>query len=87
MKKQVVGECVSLAAAPGGTSGVIVSMDGDREFLSKASGRGLTPHAPLEVIQNYRIGPVIVFLRDSQIALSRVEARKITIEKRETNVA
>lgn len=56
-----------------------MTMEGGRDFQAKASGRGLTPGAPLVVVQNYRVGPVVVFLRDSLIALGRDEARKIVI--------
>lgn len=79
MKNYDVTHVMKLDDAPSMTSGMITAMEGDDDFLSRASGRGLTPGAEVLVFQNYRRGPIIVHLRDSQIALGRKEARKITI--------
>lgn len=81
------GETLSLADAKGNSSGIILSLDGSPEFLTMAAGRGITPGTAVRIIQNYRIGPVIVYLRDSQIALGRSEARKITISQRERHAS
>lgn len=60
---------------------VIEDLTGDQEFISRASGQGFTPGAKVLVISNYKIGPLIVFLRDTQIALGRSEAKKIIVKE------
>lgn len=81
MKNYDATQIMKLADAPSMTSGMIIDMEGDDAFLSRASGRGLTPGAEVLVFQNYRSGPIIIHLRDSQIALGRKEARQITISR------
>ncbi|MCP4114761.1 MAG: ferrous iron transport protein A [Desulfobacteraceae bacterium] len=58
----------------------IENLTGGREFISRASGRGFTPGTRLKVVQNFKIGPLIVYLRNTQIALGRGEAKKILVK-------
>ena len=73
---------ISLDRVKAKTWAVIESISGGKAFVSRAAGRGFTPAAPLLVVQNFRIGPMIVFLRDTQVALGRGEARKIMVRRR-----
>lgn len=59
----------------------IENLSGGQAFISRASGRGFTPGATIRVVRNHKIGPLIVFLRDTQIALGRSEAGKIMVEE------
>lgn len=70
---------ITLDKAKTNTIATIKSMHGDKGFISRASGRGLTPGAKLTIIQNFQLGPIIVYLRDSQVALGRSEAKKIIV--------
>jgi len=58
----------------------IKSILGDKNFISRAVGRGFTPGTKLIVVQNFKIGALIVFLRDTQVALGRGEAKKIMVD-------
>ncbi len=60
---------------------VIQSISGDKSFIRRAAGRGFTPAASLYVIQNIGIGPLLVYLQDSMVALGRGEAKKIIVRK------
>jgi ferrous iron transport protein A len=63
------------------TWAVIQSISGDGRFVSRAAGRGLTTASCLFVVQNFRFGPMIVFLRDTQLALGRSEAKRVIVRR------
>jgi len=42
---------------------------------------GFTPGAAVSMTQNYGYGPLIVTVRGTRVALGRVEAAKITVER------
>jgi ferrous iron transport protein A len=62
-----------------GETGVIQQMGGDRRFISRAGAMGFTPNTPITMLFQKKHGPVIVYLRDTQVALSRKEAVKIYV--------
>ena len=71
----------SLDSLAKGNEGVIRSLKGGRKFLSRISAMGFTPDARFKVIRNEGRGPVIVSLRDTNVALGRGEAAKINIKE------
>lgn len=64
-----------------GESGVIQAISGGHKFLSRASAMGFTPNASVKVLKNGKHGPLIVNLRDTEVAIGRGEAAKIGIEE------
>lgn len=62
-----------------GTIGIIDSTHTDPRFLARFFGMGFSPQAEVMMIQNFRIGPVIVYLHDTQITRSRKVATEILI--------
>ena len=74
---------VSLSTIQKGTSVRIRTIRGGRHILSRLACLGFTPGARLKVVQNYGHGPIIVTLRDTQVALGRGEACKIIVERLE----
>ena len=66
-----------------GQSSVIKELIGGQHFISRATAIGFTPGAEVVSVQNYRSLPLIVFLRDTQIAIDRVEARRIVVDEPE----
>ena len=73
----------SLDRAPKGAVLWIENVAGEQEFISRASGSGFTPGTRVSVLQNYKVGPLIVYLRDTQMALGRSEAKKIVVKARQ----
>jgi ferrous iron transport protein A len=71
---------ILLGKVPANTDAVVKSISGGRHFVSKAIGMGIVPGSGLSIVRNHKIGPIIVFLRDSFIAISRREAGNIRVE-------
>lgn len=64
-------------------SGVIANVNGDARFVSRITSIGLTPGCSLTVIKNEKHRPILVYSRDTMIALNRNECDLIDVE--ETN--
>lgn len=74
-----------LSEMPAGTRGQITLLEGDGRFLSRVTSMGLTIGCPIEVLQNERRQPILVFGRDTMVALNRRECEKITVRDAETD--
>lgn len=61
---------------------VVSGLTGGLRFISRVSAMGFTPGTPVTMVQNMGRGPVLVYLRDTQVALGRGEAAKVQIERR-----
>ena len=64
-----------------GTSkiGIVYRLEGGKHFISRITAMGFTPGVKVAMVQNHKRKAVIVYLRDTQVALGRQEARKIKI--------
>ena len=60
--------------------GVVERLEGEKHFISRITAMGFTPRVKVAMIQNHKRKAVIVYLRDTQVALGRNEARKIKIK-------
>jgi ferrous iron transport protein A len=63
-----------------GQKAVVAAINGDGHFLSCITAIGLTPGCPVEILRNERRQPVLVYSRDTMIAVSRREGAKIMME-------
>jgi ferrous iron transport protein A len=72
----------SLSSLEGGKTAIVCGLNGGQRFVSRASAMGFTPDTPVTMVQNFGRGPVLVYLRDTQVALGRGEAAKIQMEGR-----
>lgn len=72
-----------LTAFPSGSSGAVQDLPGGRALSQSLAGLGLTVGAMVEVLRNYRRGPLIVSVRDTRIALGRDKADKVSARARE----
>ncbi|MBQ9538903.1 MAG: ferrous iron transport protein A [Treponema sp.] len=59
--------------------GVIASVNGDSRFVSRITSIGLTPGCRVKVIKNEWHRPLLVFSRDTMIALNRKECDWIEV--------
>ena len=62
--------------------GVLVSIKGDSRFISRITSIGLTPGCSLTVIKNEKRRPLLVYSRDTMIALNRNECEWIEVEEK-----
>ena len=60
--------------------GVIASVNGDQRFISRITSIGLTPGCTVTVIKNEKNRPLLVYSRDTMIALNRKECDLIEVE-------
>ena len=58
----------------------IIGITGDRRYLSRITSIGLNIGSPLEMLQNVKNRPVLVYGRDTMIALNRAESERIQVE-------
>lgn len=71
---------MTLCDLKAGTRGIVRQLGGGRGFKARIAALGFTIGAPIEVIKNYGHGPIIVAVRETQVALGRGAALKIQIE-------
>ena len=69
-----------LSQAESGEKGIIAKIEGDTRFLSRITSIGLTPGSHVTVILNEKKRPLLIYSRDTMIALNREECGKIQIQ-------
>lgn len=62
-------------------SGLITCINGDNRFVSRITSIGLTPGCKVTVIKNEKRRPLLVYSRDTMIALNRNECEDIEVEE------
>ena len=61
-------------------SGVIASVNGDTRFLSRITSIGITPGCKITIVKNEKHRPLLVYSRDTMIALNRKECENIIVQ-------
>lgn len=56
------------------------SLQGGNTFINRATSLGFVPGIQLKILKNSLSGPLIVEIRDSQVAIGKGEAMKIMVE-------
>lgn len=69
----------TLLEAKSGEQAVICGIQGDTRFLSRVTSIGLTLGCPVTVLQNEKKRPILLYSRDTMVALNREECEKIQI--------
>ena len=64
-----------------GASGRVVQIGGDKRYLSRITSIGMNIGSRVEVLQNVKKRPLLVYSRDTMIALDRQEAQNIKVEE------
>nr|WP_330366695.1 ferrous iron transport protein A [Butyrivibrio sp. VCB2001] len=60
---------------------VVKSLNGDQRFISRITSIGLTPGCSVRVLRNDKNRPMLVFSRDTMIALNRKECMGIEVSE------
>lgn len=58
----------------------IAAIDGDRRYLTRITSIGLNVGCEIEMLQNIRSRPLLVYGRDTMVALNRDESERILVE-------
>jgi len=60
----------------------VVRIGGDPHFMKRITSIGITEGTELETVKNDRKMPVLVYTRETLIALNRADAERIEVETR-----
>ena len=60
---------------------VITQVEGDTRFMSRITSIGLTPGCKVSIVKNDKNRPMLVYSRDTMIALNRNECKGIQVEE------
>ncbi len=71
---------VKLSKVNEGFCGVIKNVDGDYRLVSRVTSIGLTEGSGIEVMRNEKRQPILVYSRDSLIAINRKDCEGIEVE-------
>lgn len=61
-------------------NGVIQKISGDVHFLNRITAIGVTEGTEFQTVRNDKKMPVLVYLRETLIAINRLDAERIEVE-------
>ena len=76
---------IDLGELPPGESAVIKTCGGGRGSLGRCLSLGFTPGSVIKMVENYRRGPVLVKVHDTEVAIGRQLAEKISVVRKEAS--
>ena len=63
-----------------GAEGTVLSVSGDPRFVSRITSIGLTPGCHVSMVKNEGHQPILIYSRDTMIALNRKDCTNIEME-------
>ena len=60
--------------------GRIISVQGDAHFMNRITAIGITEGTPFQTVRNDKKMPVLIYLRETLIALNKTDAERIEVE-------
>jgi len=60
----------------------VVRINGDEHFMKRITSIGVTEGTPLETVRNDRKMPVLIYARETLIAVNRADAERIEVTVR-----
>jgi ferrous iron transport protein A len=70
---------MSLSELQKDCNAVVDKLTGDERFMSRITSIGLTPGCTVKVIRNDKNRPMLIYSRDTLIALNRKECKGIEV--------
>ena len=61
--------------------GRVSRIAGDAHLISRLTSIGITENVPFQTVRNNKRMPVLIYLRETLIALNRDDAKKIEVEQ------
>lgn len=75
---------IKLTDMQSGQRAIVARIMGDGRYLSRVTSIGLNPGCPVEMMQNVKNRPILIYGRDTLIALNREESGRILVEVKES---
>ena len=72
---------MSLSEVKENKEALVSEIKGDTRFMSRITSIGLTPGCRVRVVKNDKNRPLLVYTRDTMIALNRNECKGIAVEE------
>ena len=72
---------MSLSEVKENGEALVSEVSGDTRFMSRITSIGLTPGCRVRVVKNDKNRPLLVYSRDTMIALNRNECKGIVVEE------
>ena len=72
---------MSLSEVKENREAVVMAVNGDTRFITRITSIGLTPGCKVSVVKNDKNRPMLVYSRDTMIALNRNECKGIEVEE------
>ncbi|SCX92492.1 ferrous iron transport protein A [Lachnospiraceae bacterium XPB1003] len=72
---------MSLSEVKENREALVSEVSGDTRFMSRITSIGLTPGCRVRVVKNDKNRPLLVYTRDTMIALNRNECKGILVEE------
>lgn len=72
-------EPIVLSDLPDGFCGIVAKVTGGRELTARLAAMGLTAGTEIVILQNRGFGPMLARVRDTRIALGRIQAGLVTV--------
>ncbi|MBR4162775.1 MAG: ferrous iron transport protein A [Solobacterium sp.] len=60
--------------------GIVKGLNGDDHFLKKVTSIGLTENVPFQIVRNDPKMPVLLYVRETLLALNRKDCERIEAE-------
>lgn len=73
------GSEMTLAELAPGKTATVLALEGGHHFVGRMVALGFTPGSTVQMMRNPGVGPVIVGVLDTQIALGRGEAQRVKV--------
>ncbi|MBR3033420.1 MAG: ferrous iron transport protein A [Clostridiales bacterium] len=63
-----------------GTMASVLSLDADMHLLSRVTSIGVTEGTRIQVVKNDKKMPILIYVRETLLALNRKDCEKIEVE-------
>ena len=70
---------MKLSEMQAGTNGTVKRLDGNERFLNRITAIGLTEGASFQVVKNDKKMPVLVYVRETLLAINRKDCEKMEV--------
>lgn len=72
---------MKLTEAAAGMQGCIAAVDGDDHFMKRITSIGITVGTSFQLVKNDKKMPVLIYVRETLIALNRTDAKRIEVKQ------